>query len=170
MLDIGITLAERHVHARIVALAVLVLVSVEIHAGLDRAKIIVERRTVATKDADRVTVAMAPVADDPAPHSVGHILLAWTQQLGVATHPFVQRVDDFAAIDRGHHRHRRIKRNLLAEMRRRGPGGTGGSGIGQARLAVMGSPARSGAGSRCCAGTSPSLCRFPSPPRKRRYS
>ena len=51
-----------------------------------------------------------------APRAVGSsVLLGRTEQLGVAAHPLVQRVDDLAAIDRGHHRHRRIERNLLSE-------------------------------------------------------
>src|SRR5262245_58749427 len=64
---------------------------------------------------------MAPVADDPAPPTVRyHVCLSRKEQLSVATHPFVQRVDHMAAIDLCHHRHSRIERNLLPEPRLHG--------------------------------------------------
>ena len=65
MFDIGIRAADRKIEAGIVALAVRVLVTIEVETALDRAEIIVERRTVATVDADGVTVVM--VAHDVNP-------------------------------------------------------------------------------------------------------
>ena len=70
-----------------------------------------------------------PSGQETPPSAVGSsTLVGGTEQLGVASHPFVQRVNHLAAVKRGHQRHRRIERNLLLEQRSAGPGRVGGSG------------------------------------------
>ena len=101
MLHVGLALAECQIDAGIVTLAV-----DECRVGRGRGR--PEGRqshsrtpAAATKDAGRVTIAVTPIADGPAPSAVGSsTLVGGTEQLGVAAHPLVQRVDDLAAIIR----------------------------------------------------------------------
>ncbi len=89
------------------------------------AEVVVELRSAAI-DAERMAVAVAAKADQPAPDAVGRsviaAIIARAQHLGVAAHALVQRIDDVATIDRSRYRHRRIERNLLAEARYRRSG------------------------------------------------
>jgi hypothetical protein len=76
MLDIGMGAPECHVEASIVALPVLVFPPIEIETGLESTEAIVEFGAVAAKDTDCIAVTMAPSADDPPPHAVGHVVLS----------------------------------------------------------------------------------------------
>ena len=68
-----------------VTLAIRRLAAIEVKTGLKSAEIIVELRAAATKDAGRVTIPVAPVAEETPPSAVGgSTLVGGTEQLGVA--------------------------------------------------------------------------------------